>query len=129
MKSIWKWTGLFLGVFSIALLIGLSFFGRGGFGWMPMMTQVNAPWAGFCNGYQFSHMFGGFGFLGGWFMMLGMFILPLAVLGLLIVGGIVLVKGVIRPQTPALVVARTCVHCGKALQQDWVNCPFCGEKV
>lgn len=25
--------------------------------------------------------------------------------------------------------ARSCSHCGKTAQADWVTCPYCGEKL
>jgi hypothetical protein len=62
-------------------------------------------------------------------MMLGMLLVPLAIIGILVVGGVVLVREVSKPQAPTQVAVRTCTHCGKVLQADWANCPYCGEKV
>jgi len=121
MKGLWKWVALFAAVFVLALLAAIPlFFGGFGYGMMPMMY----------GGYNGFHLFSGFGFPGGWIMimMLGMFLIPLAFIGVLVVGGVALVKGVSKPQAPNQVTVRTCTYCGKVLQEDWANCPYCGEK-
>ncbi len=113
MRGVWKWVALFVGVLIVAFLVALPLFGAGAYGWMPMMGWYGRP-----------YMFGGFGYLGGWLMMLGMFLIPVALIGLLVVGVVALVKGSNKPETPPAPAVRTCAHCGKALQSDWVNCPY-----
>ncbi len=50
----------------------------------------------------------------GWLLGLGLVVL--------LVAGIV---GLVRGSTPS----RRCAHCGSPLQEGWVACPRCGEKV
>ena len=119
MKGFWKWAVLFAAVFILAFLVAIPLFGGFGYGMMPMMY-------GGYNGFQ---MLGGFGFPGGWLMMFGMFLIPLAFIGVLVLGGVALVVGLNKSQAPTQVTVRTCTHCGKVLQADWANCPYCGEKV
>ncbi len=124
MRGLWKWVALFLGVLIVAFLVALPLFGgRAAYGWMPMMGGYGSP-----------YRLGGFGYFGGWLMMLGMFLIPIALIGLLVIGAVVLVKALSnKPQAtsaPAVSpVVRTCAHCGKALQPDWAHCPYCGEKI
>ena len=119
MKGLWKWAVLFAAVFILAFLVAIPLFGGSGYGMMPMMY----------GGYNGFHMLGGFGFPGGWLMMLGMFLIPLAFIGVLVLGGVALVVGLNKSQAPTQVIVRTCAYCGKVLQADWANCPYCGEKV
>jgi hypothetical protein len=119
MKGFWKWAVLFAAVFIIAWLVAMPLFGGFRYRMMPMM-------GGGTNGF---HMFGGFGFPGGWLMMFGMLLIPLAFIGVLVLGGAAAVAGLTRLQSPTQVAVRTCKHCGKVNQMDWANCPYCGEKV
>ena len=67
---------------------------------------------------QFGH---GFGF--GWFPFGGLFgLLILAGLAVLVVAALV---GTSKPQAAR----RACSNCGKPLEPEWVNCPYCGQKV
>jgi len=118
MKGFWKWAVLFAVVFILAFLVAIPLFGESGYRMMPMMN----------GGYNGFHMFGGFGFPGGWLMMFGMFLIPLAFIGILVIGGVALVVGLTKSHAPNQVAVRTCTHCGKILQADWANCLYCGEK-
>jgi len=123
MRNIWKWVLIFLGVFLAVFLIALPILGLFAFRGFPMM-------GGFY--YGMPHMFGGYGFYGGWLMMFGMFLGPLVVIALIVAGVVALVRttGGSHPssaQPPAP--TRTCRNCGRALQADWSHCPYCGEKV
>jgi hypothetical protein len=83
-------------------------------------------------------MMGGMMPVGGFFLgLVGGFFVGFFVLGLLVV----LVLGIlwlnktysISQQAPApapvpLIEMRACVNCGKAVQADWRNCPYCGRK-
>jgi len=115
MKLNWKWiVGV---VLVLALLFALPFVFRGFFGY---------------NSY--GHMMGGYGgwnhpMMGGWglgglfmgFGMLLMWAIPLGLLFLIIYGAVRLAN---KPNTP--VAAQSCGNCGKAVQADWKNCPYCG---
>ena len=125
MKSTWKWVALFLGVFIVAFLGALLLFSGNGYGWMPIIRGC-ADGVGMWGGYRGQHMLGSFGFFGGWLMMFGMLIIPLVLIGILVLGGVALVKGLIKPQSP-MVAVRSCANCGKVVQTDWANCPFCGK--
>ena len=78
--------------------------------------------------------FGGGGLLGGLFGLLALLV-PIGLLGLLIVGGVWLVRNVGRATagaTKAVVTqspAKTCPSCDQPVQADWRNCPYCGEEL
>ena len=98
--------------------------------------------AGFAQGYGPGGMMGGYGggMMGGyggsgyspfgWIGMLVGWLIPLATLALLVVGGVWLARRVATPggstfSAPAAP-ARTCPNCGKGAQADWKVCPHCG---
>ena len=83
------------------------------------------------------HMYGGGSMMGGLGMMsffgIGMFLVPLLVIGLIVLGVVWLVRSGIGSGTPSapqqsLTASRFCQHCGKPLQAEWKACPYCGEK-
>ncbi len=84
-----------------------------GFSRMPMMGWM--------------HM-GAFGFFRGFF--------GLGVLALAVTAVVLLIRGdkarsAAKAAAPAVtppVVQRTCKHCGKLLEAEWVACPHCGKK-
>jgi len=112
MKNNWKW------IVSVALVLALlfalpflfrTFLGYGYRGWShPMMGYGFAPFGG---------LFMGFG-------MLLMWAIPLGLLFLITYGAVKLAN---KPNTP--VVAQSCGNCGKAVQADWKNCPYCGTEL
>jgi len=73
-------------------------------------------------------MMGGFGFAPfGWIGMLLMWIFPLGVLVLVVLGIVWLVNAVNRPRSQAPVApTKTCPNCARPVQADWRNCPYCG---
>jgi len=73
-------------------------------------------------------MMGGWGFAPfGWIGMLLMWVFPLGVLVLVVLGIVWLVRAVSRPTSQPLVApAKTCQNCAKPVQADWQNCPYCG---
>lgn len=121
MKNGWKNLVIFLVGFLLVILIGLpilgGFVGGGSYGWMPMM-------GGWGRGY---HMFGAFPFFGGFFMMIAMFLVPLAFVALLVAGILAVFKGLHNP--PAQPPVQRCGNCNKPVQADWANCPYCAEKL
>ncbi len=77
----------------------------GAFGPMPMMRGVwgmhPGGWMGWLPGF-------------GWLLGLGFLVLVVA-------GVVSLVRGAAQ--------GRRCAHCGSPLQNGWIACPRCGEKV
>jgi hypothetical protein len=76
---------------------------------------------------------GGFGMP---FLGIGMFLWPLLLIGLIVLGVVWLVQSVARPAMPQAPAAPqppaptvVCAHCGKPLQAGWMACPYCGEKI
>ena len=76
-------------------------------------------------------MYGGGGMMGGLGMgFFGMLLWPLLFIGLIVVGGMWLVRNMAAPTPPQpLAAGPACSHCGKPLQAGWKACPSCGEKV
>lgn len=73
-------------------------------------------------------MMGGLGTMG--LFGLGMLVVPLLFVGLLVLGGVWLVRSMAPPAAPPqLGASASCANCGKALQANWKACPYCGEKV
>ena len=131
MSNIWKWIlGVGAGLL-VLLLVAAPFATR--FLWMTgsyMTGQSGVPMGGFpggCGGIFGSPMFGMWN-MGGGLMMFGMLIVPLLLVGLVVVAVVVIIR---RPQTvvvQAQPAAISCAACGKAVQENWVVCPYCGEK-
>jgi len=123
MNKVWKWVLLFLGVFLVAFFVALPLLGLGGFGhvygWMPMMGLRSGGCGLWGSGFG-----SGFGLFGGALMMLGMFLIPLALVALIVFG----VVSLTRKNQPEITSSRPCANCGKPVQTGWVACPYCGEK-
>ncbi|HID87032.1 MAG TPA: hypothetical protein EYP55_06580, partial [Anaerolineae bacterium] len=108
----------------VVFLVGLSllpmFFG----GWGMMGPGMMGGWCPWCGG---TGRLGGGGVLGGLFgplfILLGLLI-PIGLLGLLILGGVWLVRNVGRVAAPPAL-ARTCPSCGQPVQAHWQHCPYC----
>lgn len=74
----------------------------------------------------------------GGFAMFGMWLIPLAIVGLLVAGAIASIVSLSRPRNPAppaaqippvmaaTMPAQNCPNCGKAVESEWVACPHCG---
>ena len=116
MKLNWKWIALFIIVFIGAVLITIPLWNGVGNGWMGMMG----------GGFQNPILFGNLSSFGGLIMMFGMLLIPLVVIGLAILGVAAIIKGAYTPRTTMIM--KNCVHCGKPLQAEWANCPYCGRK-
>ncbi len=87
-------------------------------------------------------MMGGWGYRGGWgmmgpygmmgwgyspfgsFGMLFMWLIPVGVLVLAVFGVAWLVKNIGNSTPPSS--QNPCPNCGKGVQADWKNCPYCG---
>jgi hypothetical protein len=111
-----------LGVLAVLFVLGFAF---GGWGW----------WHGGCCSWGGYGRYGGWGIgpgmMGGgfapfgWIGMLFMALIPLGFLALTVLGIVWLVRAV-SGNLPAPGASRTCPNCGKAVQADWQNCPYCG---
>jgi hypothetical protein len=151
MKPVWKWIiGIVAVLLIAALLVGGFFlvrnvlpmhrvvvqslnqsqgFGQRGFDNRNFGPEGMMPGFGM-RGYG---MHGGFGMMGGMLPFGGIFsgLFCLAFLALVVLGIIWLVR---RTKTPAPVpqpaaVMHSCQNCGKPVQDDWKNCPYCGKKL
>ena len=123
----WTQVLVFGAVALVVFIIGITLlsFVFGGWGMMGgggMMGDWWPWWGG-------TGRFGGGGLLGGlfglMFTLLGLLV-PIGLLGLLVVGGIWLVRNVGRVAAPPAP-AKTCPGCDQPVQADWRNCPYCGE--
>lgn len=104
----------------VAILAALFLFGGGmmagnyGYrGWGMMGPGMMGSW-----GYP------PFGWFGMGLGMLFMWLIPLGVLTLIILGVTSLVQNNRNPTPPAS--QTSCPNCGKGTQADWRNCPYCG---
>ena len=74
-------------------------------------------------------MMGGFGYLNplGFIGMALMWLVPVGILVLLVLGAVALFNGLTKSgnAAPAAPV-RKCSNCGKSTQSDWTTCPYCG---
>ncbi len=111
-KTNWSSVTIFGIVVLIAFLIGISLFGgRWGYGGWGMMGPG---------------MMGVWGFAPfGWIGMLFMWLIPVGVLVLTVMGITWLVRSVGNGNNPPAP-AKTCPSCGRGVQADWRNCPHCG---
>jgi hypothetical protein len=122
-----------VGISLLSMFFGGGYWGMGpgmmGRGGMPALSPVEGRggWCPWCGG---TGQFGG-GLLGGLFgllfTLLGLLI-PIGLLGLLIGGGVWLVRsmaGVTAPPAPA----KTCPGCGRPTEPDWQSCPYCGTSL
>lgn len=101
---------------------------------LPALFMMGRFWSG---GYGnmmggYGGMMGGFGHMGifGFFGMALMWLIPLGLLVLVVVGVVALVNGLTRSgNTAASLPARNCSNCGKPAQSGWTTCPYCGTPI
>jgi hypothetical protein len=109
----WTAVAMFGVVVLVAFLIGVSLLGGS---WGMMGPGMMGP--GMMGGWGF----GLFGFIG----MLFMWLIPIGLVVLTVLGIVWLVRtaggGSFTPAPPAL----TCPSCGRGVQADWRHCPHCG---
>lgn len=111
----WKWIAILAIGLLVVLIVGAFLFRGVGYHWMPMHGRFGGiPMMG-------ASRYFGFG------VMLFGLLVPLLLLGLVITGGVAIYNGLKKPAASAPV--SSCSHCGKPIQADWVNCPYCGEKL
>ncbi|MDI6696663.1 MAG: zinc ribbon domain-containing protein [Anaerolineales bacterium] len=97
----------------------------------------------FSNMWGYGGMMGGYGMMGrgygfvnplGWLGMAFMWLFPVAILVLIVVGAVTLINALTRSantptQTIPPVSGRACQNCGKPAQVDWNTCPYCGQNL
>jgi hypothetical protein len=106
-------------------------FGDGYWGMGPGMMGRGGMMGGWCPWCGGTGRLGGGGLMGGLFgLIFGLLalLIPIGLLGLLIVGGVWLVRNVGRATAPPAP-AKTCPSCGRPTEPDWQNCPYCGEEL
>jgi len=116
MKNTWKWI---IGVAVIlAVFLAVPTFLWGFFGHAGMMGGGYGTWShpmmGAYNYSPFSGLFMGFGMLLVW-------VLPVAILGLVIYGAVRLANN-----SGSSAHMQACSNCGKPVLSAWNNCPHCG---
>ena len=124
MKNGWKWLLLGGGVFILVFGLALPFVGG--------MNWANCGRLGY-GGFGPGMMGGGYPMMGfGFLAMLGMVVVPLAVLALGVVGIAALLRSgntSTAPVAPAAPAVPACTNCGQVVQTGWVACPHCGQKL
>lgn len=133
MKKIWYWI---IGIAVVLLIGGLIAFGLGAlrFSQMSAFPMWDRP-RSVPDGFGYWSERGGMHMTTPWrlpFMgLLGgllMFLLPVGILALIVVGVVMLVRaGQKSSDQHAHPTALTCPNCGKEVQADWKVCPHCGE--
>jgi uncharacterized membrane protein len=149
MKKVWKWIiGIVIGLVILSVLVGGVLLVRSGFhagrvhmgfqrGWSQPGPELN-PYGGFGFNRHGPGMMSGYGMMpfGGLFGIL----ISLGFLTFVVLGIVWLVEYIRRPKTatgttslPAssepAVTMTNCKKCGRQIQADWNNCPYCGKKV
>ncbi|MCB2209334.1 zinc ribbon domain-containing protein [bacterium] len=134
MKKIWYWV---IGIVVVLLVSGLLIFGLGALRYSRMTSfmQWDRTRALPDGGYGYWPQRGGMhmttpftspfmGLLGG----LLMFLLPVGVITLIVLGVIMLVRAGRNSSAPAEPpAALTCPNCGADVKAEWKVCPHCGE--
>jgi uncharacterized membrane protein len=149
MRKVWKWIiGIVIGLVILAVLVGGVLLVRNGFhagrermGYSQAWSQPGPgmmPYGGFGYNRRGPGMMYGFGMMpfGGLFGIL----FSLGFLAFVVLGIVWLVQYIRRPKTatgttsvpvssePAIAMT-ACKKCGRQIQADWNNCPYCGKKV
>jgi len=98
------------------ILVSVSLFGGG------MMTGRKSGGYGMMGGYG-GHIGWGYSPFG-WLGMLFMWLVPIGVLSLIVLGVASLVRSNGTPASQA-----SCFNCGKGMHADWQTCPYCGTSL
>jgi uncharacterized membrane protein len=142
MNKFWKWFLIILAVLLVlcGLLAAVLFLTHGSYGYPSMRFGM---------GFGRMPMMGRFGFFGVGMMFVRL-IVPLLLVTLLVLIGVgigsrtrnsqpkvsqaetaasTLSTEPVAPAPAEAVSEKTCAHCGRPLQAEWVNCPYCGAKI
>jgi uncharacterized membrane protein len=111
MKKI-NWT--VAGIIAVALLFVAGLFGGRGYGGWGMMGP------GMMGGWGFSPL--------GWIGMAFMWLIPIGFVVLTVLGVVWLVRTIGSGSQSALS-GQVCPSCGRPIQGDWRNCPYCGTQL
>jgi hypothetical protein len=115
-KVNWTAVAVFSIVVVIVFLVGVSLLGGRNYGGWGMMGP----------GGMGPGMMGGWSFgLVGWIGMILMWLIPIGLVILVVAGIVWVVRSIGSGGTPAP--TRACPNCGRFVQADWKNCPYCGE--
>ena len=132
-KNIWKWIiGIVLGLIVLAALVGVGFLVRTNFHVTQFAAVANQDWNTRGPGMM---PFGGPGWhmrgpsMMGYSGMMpfgGLFsgLISLGLLALIVLGIVWLVRNL---RVSKAVAVHPCTRCGKPVQVDWKNCPYCGK--
>ncbi len=104
-----------------AVLIALFLIGGGmmsGWGYRGGYGMMGGP--GMMGNWGYSP----FGWLGMGFGMLFMWLIPIGIIALIVYGVVALTRN--AGNTPPSAALAPCPNCGKGIQTDWQNCPYCG---
>ena len=112
MKKVnWTSVAVFGIITLLVFLIGTSLLGGRGYGGWGMMGPG---------------MMGGWGFAPfGWVGMIFMWLIPIGSLTLIVLGVVWLFRTVSGGGNP-FAPPHPCPSCGRNVQADWQNCPYCG---
>ncbi len=121
MSRVLKWIALILAGLLLALGVVVLVVSVFRLGSMPMIMMGR----GFRGPFPF--MFGRVGTLGMWAFILARLFFPLMLIALLVLGGVLIGRSLSRPAAP--VARASCPNCGKPVQADWNNCPYCGTNL
>ncbi len=130
MGRVLKWLAIILGVLLLVGIAVVFMFGVFRFGGMPMMAR----------GFRTPFGPGGYRFLF-WPLLVGRLLIPLAFVGLLVLLGFAIGRAasprlqvvdhgpVASAASASGAVNAPCPNCGRIVQADWNNCPYCGANL
>lgn len=116
-KVNWKAITVFGVIVVIVFLVGLSLFGRWGY-WNGGMMGPGMMGPGMMGGWGYGTF--------GWIGMIFMWLIPISFLLLTVLEIGWLVNAVTGGGNRTLLQTQSCPSCGKSVQTDWHNCPYCG---
>ncbi len=128
MSNVLKWIlYVLLGLVGLAIIAGIVFAIFGGYGYTMMRPgfRMMTPYV-HLGVTPFRAIFGG--------------LIGLGIILLIIIGIVALVSALVRGNRPVVVaqpsqplqpapVTHACQNCGKPVQDDWKNCPYCGTQL
>ena len=133
MKKLWPWViGIFvflLMIAAIAAVMRLFSFGPSSMAIGREANPILRDGIWYHHGRGMHWGFQRLPFLG-FFGMIFALLLPLGAAALLVLGIILIVRKITTPNKKSNeAVVSLCHQCGKPVEDDWVLCPYCGEKL